>query len=781
LIIATRWDDSALAPVDLRFCFAVRFSHSEARDRGRVKESHLHQRTIRFWLTALVIGCVLPATLGSAFLFTVSYQQQRAILERNAVATARALMQATDAELFGVQSALQVLAASQRLASGDLASFYRQANEALPNMGGNYIVVTDSSGQQRLNTLKPFGDPLPGASVSDKARRVFETGKPAISDFLVVPDIGQSAITVEVPVFSNGKVIYSLAVGIFADRLADILRRQNLPPDWVTAIFDSAGTIAARTHNAEQYVGGKGSASFLRSSANIAEGVTEADSLEGIPMLSPFSRSARSGWAIGIGIPMASLTGNLWRSLDFNAAVTLALLALSIWMAKIISVRINRSIRSLHVPALALGTPELLTIPDNEIVEVNDVGQALMKASRMIRERVVEREQGELATQEMILAKEIADRTSRAKSEFLASMSHELRTPLSAISGFAQLLGRSADALDREKRIRYAENIVEASSQLEKIIDDVLDMARFESGHVNVNCEVLDCLEVMTEVSRMLEVSARKRGVLFTVDVSGNLPSIVADRGRLIQVLLNLGSNAIKYNVEGGWVLLTAFPYDDVVRFIIRDTGKGIPVERHGDVFEPFNRLGIELTQEEGTGIGLTISRRLVQAMDGKIGFESSAGQGSKFWIELPMADETAAKLARAPSLFAMAADTRCKILYIEDKIPNVELMRAIIEDLSNTCFVDAQTVEEGLRIARSLKPDLVITDIHLPDGKGFDVLRGLRKDNRTSHIPVVALTADAMPSNMHNMELAGFDHILTKPLKIPDLMKILHATLKAA
>jgi signal transduction histidine kinase/ActR/RegA family two-component response regulator len=741
----------------------------------------LHQRTIRFWLTCLVIGCVLPAALGSVFLFTISYQQQRTILERNTTATARALMQAIDAELFGVQSALQVLASSQRLASGDLLSFYRKASESLPNMGGNYIVVTDSTGQQRLNTLKPFGDPLPQLPLSAKVQRVFDTGEPVISDFFVTPDIGQSAITLEVPVFSNGKVIYSLAMGIFTDRLGDILRRQNLPPDWITAIFDSSGTIAARTHKAEQYVGRKGPTGFLRTSAEASEGVTEVNSLEGIPTLSAFNRSPRSGWAIGIGIPRTALTENLWRSMGFNAAVTLALLALSIGMAKIISVRINRSIGSLRIPALALGTPQILSIPDNEIVEVNDVGQALMKASQMIRESVVERKQGELATQEMIQAKQIADRTSRAKSEFLASMSHELRTPLHAISGFAQLLGRSGDTLAPEKRIRYTENIVEASTQLGKIIDDVLDMASFESGHVNVNCEILDCLEVMAEVSRTLEVSAKKRGILFTVDTSANLPSIVADRGRLIQVLLNLGSNAIKYNVEGGWVLLTALPYDDVVRFIVRDTGKGIPVERQREIFEPFNRLGVELTQEEGSGIGLTISRRLVQAMDGKIGFESFVGQGSKFWVELPMANEIAAKMARRPSLFATAADTRCKILYIEDKIPNVELMRAIIEDLSHTRFIDAQTVEEGLKIARSLRPDLVITDIHLPDGKGFDVLRGLRNDDRTSRIPVIALTADAMPSNMHSMELAGFHHILTKPLKIPDLMEILRATLKAA
>ncbi len=402
----------------------------------------MHQRTIRFWLTCLVIGCVLPATLGSAFLFTISYRQQRTILERNTIATARALMLAIDAELYGVQSALQVLAASQRLASGDLASFYQQAREALPNIGGNYIAITDSTGQQRLNTLKPFGAALPQALLSAQARQVFEHGQPAISDFFVAPDIGRSAITLEVPVLLDGKVIYSLAMGIFADRLAEILRRQSIPPDWIAAVFDSTGTVAARTHSPERFVGGKAAPDFLLRTADRAEGVTETDSLEGIPVLSAFSRSPRSGWAIAIGIPKSALSVNLWRSLGFNAAVTLAMLALSIWMARAMSMRITRSIRSLHAPALALGTPELLSIPQNEIVEVNDVGHALMKASLMIGERAIEREQGELATQELIIAKQIADKTSRAKSEFLASMSYELRTPLHAISGFAQLLNR---------------------------------------------------------------------------------------------------------------------------------------------------------------------------------------------------------------------------------------------------------------------------------------------------------------------------------------------------
>ena len=285
----------------------------------------------------------------------------------------------------------------------------------------------------------------------------------------------------------------------------------------------------------------------------------------------------------------------------------------------------------------------------------------------------------------------------------------------------------------------------------------------------------------MTEVSRALDLLAKKRGVLLTFDTSGNLPFIFADRGRLIQVLLNLGTNAIKYNVEGGWVLLTALPYDHVVRFVVRDTGKGIPVDRHAEVFEPFNRLGKELTEEEGTGIELTISRTLAEAMNGTIGFESVVGQGCKFWVDLPITEAKVIKATPSSPLQALAADARCKILYIEDKIPNVELMRAVIGDLSNMQFIDAQTVSDGLKIALSIQPDLVITDIHLPDGKGFDVLKGLRDDPRTAHIPVVALTADAMSSNMENMDRAGFDHILTKPLRIPELMRILRATLRAA
>jgi CheY-like chemotaxis protein len=361
-------------------------------------------------------------------------------------------------------------------------------------------------------------------------------------------------------------------------------------------------------------------------------------------------------------------------------------------------------------------------------------------------------------------------------------MSHELRTPLNAISGFAQLLFQSGDTLIHERQIRYAQNIMTGSEHLKKIVDDVLDMAGIEIGRVNVMCEVLDCTEVLSEVYRLMEGLAKERGIMFTADTSVTLPPVLADRGRLVQILTNLLSNAIKYNAKGGWVMLAGIPGDGVVRFSVSDNGRGVSAQHHGQVFEAFNRCGAETLQEPGTGLGLAISRQLVEAMRGEIGFESVAGAGSKFWVDLPVTTEivsTEPQSQPSPSAVAVAIDY--KILYIEDRHANVDLMRAIIEDVEGAQLFDAQTVEDGMTCMAAEKPDLVITDIHLPDGTGFDVIQRLRANPDTRHIPVIALTADAMPTNIHNMQRHRFDYILTKPFKISELTDIMRITRRAA
>ena len=740
------------------------------------------RRTIRFWLTCLVVAAILPGTLAAAYLVVDSYARERASRERDTIATARALMQVVDAEINAVEATLQVLSLSVHLASGDLASFHAQARQALAksrHTGAN-IVLADASGRQILNTLKPFGESLPRHALPDQLRRTFATGRPTVSDVFVGPVLGRPLVMVEVPVFRAGEVVYALSTGISADTLGEILHRQSIPAGWLAAIADSTGTVAARTSEPEKFVGRKTVPPLLRAMTAASEGALQVDSAEGIPILAAFARSPTTGWATAIGIPMTELANDLHRTLGLNAFVAIALLGIGVASAQVFGRRISRSIRALSAPALSLGSSGPLPVPATGIAEVNEVGQALIKASQLIAENAAERERAELEARGMLVAKRAAESASQYKSQFLASLSHELRTPLNAISGFAQLLCRSADAPIRERQIRYSQAIAHASDQLKHIIDDILDLARIETGHLNINCEALDCLEVMTDVHRTLEVAAKERGILLTVDTSANLPCVHADRARLIQVLLNLGSNAIKYNVDGGWVLLTGYPNGETVRFVVKDTGSGIPAARHAEIFEPFNRLGAEMGREEGTGIGLAITRRLVHAMNGTIGFESAVGEGSKFWIDLPVAES--GTTTRAPwTPFASAGESRSKVLYIEDKIPNVELVRSAMEEFDDAQFIDAQTVADGVTIARAVKPDLVITDIHLPDGKGFDVLLRLREDPATAHIPIIALTADAMPVNMHNMERLGFDHIVTKPIKIPELLDLVRTTLKAA
>ena len=350
------------------------------------------RRTICFWLNCLVVACVLPAVIVTSFIIFRSFTQERAGFERDVVGTARALNQAVDAELNGARSALLVLAMSPYLAAGDFAKFYDEAQQAARAINVDNIVLSDVNGQQLINTLQPFGTSLPLHGGREQLRRVIETGQPVISDLFIGAVTKSPIISIEVPVLSDGKPRYALATGIFPERLSEILRRQKMPSDWVAAIVDTSDTIVARTVGGEEFVGKKVSSDLKHALMSSGEGTFEGTTLEGVSVLSSFSRSTVSGWSVAIGIPTKGLFNFLWQALLGNITAAAVLLVAGIFLARRISVRIGGSIRALRGPAVELGKSGPLVVPPVAIQEAHELGQSLVAAHGLIVQNRVERD-----------------------------------------------------------------------------------------------------------------------------------------------------------------------------------------------------------------------------------------------------------------------------------------------------------------------------------------------------------------------------------------------------
>ena len=381
-----------------------------------------------------------------------------------------------------------------------------------------------------------------------------------------------------------------------------------------------------------------------------------------------------------------------------------------------------------------------------------------------------------LAEEALIAARDEAERANRAKSRFLSQMSHELRTPLNAILGFGQLLRADRLAALLPAQQQQVDEILRGGRHLLRLINDVLDLGRIETGRLPMELGPVSLVDLMQECIDLVEPLARERQVrLAPLPDPAPACHVVADRMRLKQVVLNLLGNAIKYNREGGSVHMSFRHDDDALEFSVHDTGPGLSAEQQRRLFVAFERLGADAAHVEGTGIGLALSRRLVQAMHGDIGVESRDGEGSRFWVRLPPAQREGsptlpATLPLGLSGAAAPAVALFDVLYIEDNEVNAMLMQAMLARLPGLRYRHASHPAAGLAMAAQQVPALVLLDIQLPDLDGFEVLRRLRADARTRHVPVIAVSASAMPDDIRAGIEAGFADYLTKPLEIGPL-----------
>jgi PAS domain S-box-containing protein len=382
-------------------------------------------------------------------------------------------------------------------------------------------------------------------------------------------------------------------------------------------------------------------------------------------------------------------------------------------------------------------------------------------------------------------AKLAAEKANLAKSDFLSNMSHELRSPLNAILGFAQLMesGTPPPTLAQRQSI---DQILQAGWYLLELINEILDLALIESGKLSLSPEPTSLADVLSDCRGMIAPLAVKSGVGLTFPRFADAPFVKADRTRVKQVLINLLTNAIKYNRAGGSVeVICTMSATQRTRIAVHDTGNGLSPEKLAQLFQPFNRLGQESGSEEGTGIGLVVSKRLTELMGGEIGVESTVGKGSVFWIEL--------HATQAPQLAAVATehgeDARARapsdapytLLCVEDNPTNLMLVEKLMERRPDIQLLVATDGIRGIEKARAARPDVILMDINLPGISGLIALGILAEDPETASIPVIALSANAMPVDIERGLAAGFFRYLTKPIKVNEFMDTLDSALELA
>ncbi|MGB5081290.1 MAG: ATP-binding protein [Burkholderiales bacterium] len=409
----------------------------------------------------------------------------------------------------------------------------------------------------------------------------------------------------------------------------------------------------------------------------------------------------------------------------------------------------------------------------------HELAAAAERLNEQLRAEIAERKRVET---ELTGAVAAAKKANLAKSTFLSSMSHELRTPLHAILGFAQLM-ESGSPPPTTSQKRSLEQILKAGWYLLDLINEILDLALIESGKLPVSLEPISLCEVVRECQLMVGPEAQAHGIGLVFPRMDVPVFVSADRTRVKQATLNLLSNAIKYNKPGGTVELDcAASLPGRIRISVKDTGEGLPPEKMTQLFQPFNRLGKEAGVEEGTGIGLVVSKQLVESMGGAIGVESTLGKGCVFWIELNVTAEpqaaahTATTASATPPADGGPART---LLYVEENPANTMLVEELVARRPELRLLVAADGSRGIEMARASRPDVILMDINLPGISGIEALKKLRAEPSMAQIPVIALSANAMPRDIAAALEAGFFGYLTKPIKVDKFMEALDAVLK--
>ena len=704
---------------------------------------------------------MLPSALLTGVIVQRTLADTRVLLENRLVDTARVAADALDREFNGTIRVLATLAQSPDLDAGNLAGFWSEAERAVRAQQGWFAVILLSpDGQQLVHTDIPIGQPLRPGSEPDSVRDVVDTRRPAVGPLMAGrgPQLG---FPIRVPVERDGRLLYVLTAVVEPDALAPLVR-SPLPQseEWTRAIVDPSFRIAARSLGAERYVGEPVSAAGQARIRNPPAAPFEGTSLEGEQLYTAMRRTA-FGWTTTVSVPVAVLDGPVRSSIVATLAGAAVLGLGGLFSVLIVSRRVSRDFAAARDAAAALAAGQMPLRSPAAVAEAVDLQDSLQRGAQLLRDRERERDE---QLDRAIAAQGQAEEANRTKDEFLAVLGHELRNPLApALTALELMRLRGATTMERERAV-----LERQISHMTRLVDDLLDVSRLTRGKVDL---VLRRFELRAATDRAVDMArplVERHGHTLDVAVPDRGLPLDADEDRIVQVMVNLLTNAAKYTPPGGHITLTTQVVDRFVEIACTDSGPGIEAELLPRIFEPFAQGPRSLARQQGgLGLGLTLARKLTDLHGGDIRYEAVEPHGSRFIVRLPLANAgVVAQPSAAPTTAVQR--TSCRVLLVDDNVDGREMLRLALASAGHTVVAVADG-DSALSTAGTLRPQVAILDIGLPGMDGYDLARALRVAHPGMRL--IALTGYGRDADAEAARQAGFDAHCTKPAKVAALL----------
>lgn len=725
--------------------------------------------TLRRRLLLLVLSLVIPASLASASATYIAWSGGQYQARRTLQSTTRAVALMIDHRFSGMVKLLQALATSPFLTDGNLAAFRQQAIDAVHEKD-IWVVLTAPSAQQLVNTLRPFGEPLPVHPYPDNVRKVIESRQPVISNLFIGPITAQYTIAVNVPVIRNDKVLYILGMGLRPTVLAKVLLDQNLPASWGVTIFDHDNTIAVRTRSPERFVGQPVSFALNQQLRQHNEGLFEHPNREGTLVVAAYSHAPRSGWGVIIGVPRTELMSSLNLSVTLVLAIGLALISMGLVFATVAARRIAGPIAALIGPAAALGRGETVPMIRHGLREVDEVAAALAAASALLQQRLDERNRAETALHR---AKIEAEENNRAKSRFLAAASHDLRQPLMAANLFFESLTQRLPAESQGSEVQYLRKSLAAMNELLEVL---FDLSQVDTGKIQVHDRDFPLGPLLDDLADAWMAMAGARGLDFRA-----IPARVmvhSDPALIKRILRNLLDNALKFTETGG-ILLGCRRRGRDIAIQVWDTGIGIPAAKLTQIFEEFYQVGNPgRDRNNGLGLGLSIVDRLARVLGHPVRVRSVEGRGSLFEIRLPLVTLPPADPRRLSRPLATGVPQwRGRVVVIDNDTLVLAGLKAIFEVWGCPTIIVTGPQAAWDELCRCPEPPvaLILADHGLAEvGTGGDAILWLRA-RLGWPVPGVIMTGEAIDTLTEICGHSGFG-LIQKPVTANRLLETLRA-----